>query len=531
MYLSRLHEWGIRKYSSAETKDLLCEKLLYDFSHGRDISYMAPDWIKKLLRHCKEKRPNADPKLLELLRSLEDSVCSTGNTNHLKNRAPPLPYQLYDDLAVNQILTEWSLRANDSALPNERTYHDSDSGASEVSDSSDVETRDPSSKPVGNGPPDGSATLGASTPTQSTTSASEFEASTLSRDLPPSLVNQFAKIADEQSDAVSLPSHLSLRGRAVALEELLHLTRTYYISRLKQHLLRARAADSSNASLEYHQPKSFWSSVKSAIYFLKKRNLTLAFPILQAAGMQVPELCKTQPLSLLRELLTTLSVVNTSICPGLRGELLRLAARSAHHPEHSENLLHTICVRLQEGWVCDEALTTALCVALRTAEDALGPNDDEIFELRRARIQLLRRRGDLVTAESIALDTQRDTEAHFGKDSVKTRLVMSERIYILNYQQRTEEAFDIAEDVICRAQRHDGLGFPSERSIYEMEDLAEVCERLGKGREAVLWLRRALKGALNVWSNKEGTIHINNKLERLSLELETKGKQQVTQLS
>ena len=422
MYLSRLHEWGIRKYSSAETKDLLCEKLLYDFSHDRDTSYMAPDWIKKLLRHCKEKRPNADPKLLELLRSLEDSVCSTGNTNYPNSRAPLIPYQPYDDLAVNQILAEWSLRANDSALPNDRMYYDSDSGVSEVPDSSDVETRDLLSNPVGNGPSDGSSTLDASTPiqsasslTQSTTSFREFEASTLSRNLPPSLVNQFAKIADEQSDAVSLPSHLSLKGRAVALEELLHLTRTYYISRLEQHLLRARAADSSDASLEYYQPKSFWSSVKSAIYFLKQRNLALAFPILQVAGTQVPELCKTQPLSLLRELLTTLSIVNTSICPGLRAELLRLAARSTHHPEHSETLLHTICVRLQEGWVCDEDLTTALCVILRAAEDALDPNHDEIFELRRARIQLLRRRKDFVTAESFALDTQRDTEAHLVK--------------------------------------------------------------------------------------------------------------------
>ena len=102
---------------------------------------------------------------------------------------------------------------------------------------------------------------------------------------------------------------------------------------------------------------------------------------------------------------------------------------------------------------------------------------------------------------------------------------MSERIYILNYQQRTEKAFDIAEDVVYRAQRHDGPCFPSERSIYEMEDLAEVYERLGKGREAVLWLRRALRGALDIWSHKEGTIHINDKLERLSLELENKGKE------
>jgi tetratricopeptide (TPR) repeat protein len=157
-----------------------------------------------------------------------------------------------------------------------------------------------------------------------------------------------------------------------------------------------------------------------------------------------------------------------------------------------------------------------VCTTLRTAEDNLDIENEEIFELERARIQLLRRRGDLATAEAKAQTAQTKAETLFGRNNDRTRRFMAERLYILNEQHMLKEALDLADDIIDRTRTSEGSEFPnSERAIYEIEDLAEAYERLGRVEEAAFWLRKALRAALRRWSNREATLHINDKLEKL----------------
>ena len=45
-----------------------------------------------------------------------------------------------------------------------------------------------------------------------------------------------------------------------------------------------------------------------------------------------------------------------------------------------------------------------------------------------------------------------------------------------------------------------------------MEDMAEICERLGQLDQAIWWLQQAETGALRIWGQEHTTKHIQDKL-------------------
>ena len=92
---------------------------------------------------------------------------------------------------------------------------------------------------------------------------------------------------------------------------------------------------------------------------------------------------------------------------------------------------------------------------------------------------------------------------------------MTELVYVLNDQNQYEESEGVAERIINRSRKDHGGTFPSARNVYAMEDMAEICDRLGRLEESIFWLRKALRDALKIWTDREGTTHIFDKLEVL----------------
>lgn len=465
MYLTRFKKWNVHKNTSAEAKDTLCTRLLEDYANGRDMPHLTVKQLRKLLRHCRSKSTKGWTviNIQNLLRAMEDPVSVPA-----ENRLDCLTTDL----------------SNDSTDDNQ----------------SDMTPRyTPSSS---------------STP--ESTGSSQFEPATPLVSLPGDNVGELPR------------QFLSSTGKYTALEEVLRLTRAYYGTKLQQYALSRATSNNPDmgagatfsCSLESSicsasQNRAFWTNVKSGIYFMKMKSYHLAWPLLRKAGEMVPLLCEQQPFALLKHIYSTISPINTRICPAIRIEQLRLFARSAYERLGPNHPFPTICYRLWMDEGSDEMSTTALYLMLEDCEKVLPTGDVELFELKRTIVRFLRRTRDFSKAETLSLSLIEGTEMQHGKNDVKTRLAISELVYILNDQSRYEEALAIARDVVYRGQQDQGHAFPDEQSVYAMEDVAEVCEKLGRTGHSIFWLRKALRGALNMWSNKPATIHIFDKLETL----------------
>lgn len=503
MYGRRFEQWGVEKYLRPKVKEELCQELPEKVRQNADISNYTPKLCGILLRHCKEKLPYADPMLIELLRSLS------------RDRGPAMTLQA-------------TIRSEDSGEQAWATDNgkDHNSEADDVLSSEDVNMSINSFDDNGvllSYPPSIDGHLETLDPSSQSTFAYEGSnvqqqrTDILAQNLPPSMINHWAGVRERQS-RISGPIFVHqpvIRGRAASLENLLYISQRYYQPLVEQHERGMQVMPLEPAIQVDAESQSFWTSVKTAIYLFKKGYHTVPLSILHNIGHGVSTVCQSPPVTLLREFLTTLSMKNTEVCPILRKQLLQLFASTAYRRGQSNNLLYEICVALQEEWVSDEALTTVLLMLYRVASKILVTVNDEAHEINRTHIQLLRRTGELAEAESKALAGQAHLESHEKGDSMSCRLLMSERLYLVNLRSENDEALKLAQEIVFRAQRDEGVDFPTRRTVYEIEDLAEACERSNKLKDAVYWLRVAFQGAMNQTGDKGGTMHIYKELTRM----------------
>lgn len=94
-------------------------------------------------------------------------------------------------------------------------------------------------------------------------------------------------------------------------------------------------------------------------------------------------------------------------------------------------------------------------------------------------------------------------------------MAMTEYVHILTDQMRWEEARPLCQAVLESGQRDLGDSFPDDRSIYAMEDMAEIYGQLRLFDHSLAWLEKAFDGALNLWGPSHSTLYICNKMERV----------------
>lgn len=296
---------------------------------------------------------------------------------------------------------------------------------------------------------------------------------------------------------------LSLDRRASNIELLLSCTLHYH------EWQRTRPAP---VDLELN--KKFWSDIKSGIYFLKVGSHELAWPLLRNAGEKVVALCECQPPSLLADIYATISPTNTTVCPQLRTQLLRLFARIARTRLGIKHPISIICHQLQMDSEA-ETPVRALRLMIDDLEAQSCRQELDLQHLKRTLVTLLRRGKDYASAEALALSVITLSSRDFGHDSASARTAITEYVHILTDQRRWEEASPVCQAVLDSGQRGLGDAFPDERSVWAMEDMAEICGQLRLFGQALTWLERAFDGALKVWGPNHSATHISNKVERV----------------
>jgi hypothetical protein len=260
--------------------------------------------------------------------------------------------------------------------------------------------------------------------------------------------------------------------------------------------------------------RKFWSDIKSGIYFLKIGSSQLAWPLLQDAGEKVFKLCESQPPSLLADLYATISPTNTLVCPQLRTQLLRLFAITARDMLGIKHPLSIICHQLQ---IDSEAEIPVRALRLMIDDlEARSPSKGLYLQrLQRTLITLLRRKNDYASATALVLSAISSSSRDLGADSIAARTAITEYVHILTDQKRWEEASPICLAVLESGKRDLRDAFPDERSVWAMEDMAEICGQLGAFDQASGWLKKALHGATKVWGFNHSTKHVAAKLERV----------------
>ena len=484
-YNYHFKKWSVEKYTRKWKTDELFDEILDNYKHKRPPPRLTPKNLDKLLRRYKEKEKAStpDPVLKNLLQQMRDSSILPENS-HLAGK-------------------------NGQGCQG-------DEGNDKHSDLSMDQTSDESSE---------------------SSSAEEIDSDFELLEKPSS--EEGAANQDEGNSPLSIPRlRLSSSKKSAELEEVLRLTKAHYQAGIL-HCLRS-AANTTVVSNRLPDPRStdvgegliaslslnkvFWGKVKSGIYYYKMGigSEDLAIPLLQESSTMIPLLCEQQPFSIWKDIFATLSPVNIAVKPALLSSLLRTFTYCAHekcaqYPDHPFPL---ICDRLGDEDLFREVSTAGLQLLHELSNELLPDGHDEIYEVERTLIRLLRRQGRLADSKRLSSSFVERSERLYGRCSVQTRLAMTELVYVLNDQGRYKESKGLAERIVERCRQDIGdEALPNQRCIYAMEDVAHICEKLGRMKEAISWLRRAQKDPIILWKDKQGTAHINRKLEAAYIQM------------
>ncbi|ETN46893.1 uncharacterized protein HMPREF1541_01082 [Cyphellophora europaea CBS 101466] len=266
----------------------------------------------------------------------------------------------------------------------------------------------------------------------------------------------------------------------------------------------------------------FWSSIRSAIYFLKVGSPHLAWPVLNAACANASDLlladARTLSVPFLRSLLSTLAPANTRFHPEVRAVLLRyLSRRLATDP--SMQPLSVICGHLAHDDSHHEASQRGLNLLLDLAQSPTRPVAycaHQTLATHLALISLYRRVADLSAAETAAKLLIAHCDFAFGPSSLETCDAKVELVYIYTSQERYDEGLTLCQEVLdTRAQSPEVGEFPDKKACYAMENMAEMYHFRGQEGDVDMcigWLKRALERTWRLRGSVPTTIHIRDKL-------------------
>ncbi|KAJ9614627.1 hypothetical protein H2200_002764 [Cladophialophora chaetospira] len=280
--------------------------------------------------------------------------------------------------------------------------------------------------------------------------------------------------------------------------------------------------------------KTFWTNVKTGIYFLKKQSPTLAWPLLNEACAVASDVFSHAPILFLTQVFTVLSPVNTTVCPLIRSTLMKYLAgmasiklKSAQHP------LAVILKELSLDNEYGEASEKALNMTLSLLTQNLGTGHSATFAVHRSLITLLRRDRRLALAkqhgEELVETTQcvafsrSNLDIETGTASLSMTVLciaLTELIHIHMDLGQYALARNLCSTILQNYQLSQGVTYPDDRAAYALEDMAEICSRMGDYEAAADWLRQALDASGIIRGRQNATTeHIRAKLQHVTTTL------------
>lgn len=284
----------------------------------------------------------------------------------------------------------------------------------------------------------------------------------------------------------------------------------------------------------------YWSTLKDAIYLVKvsagsvedleARPDRRAWSAFAEAGTLAAGAMATQPFDFLRNLFATLSPVNTSARPELRGILLQFLTSEAQSSLSSNHPITQICKELQNDEGCQEISQRSLQCMLDIFNSRLGRSRAITFKLLDSLATLLRRSGEYQAGLEIITELLKSSRPVFGAESDQVRSVENELAHFYMLTNESDLALGHCMSVVTRpppgapdsavSASESGSGEPvfyqDGIAAHTMEDIAEIHQRRGDMEQCITWLERAASIALVVWGPKSiATSHLIDKMTSL----------------
>jgi hypothetical protein len=276
----------------------------------------------------------------------------------------------------------------------------------------------------------------------------------------------------------------------------------------------------------------YWNTIKDAIYLVKisigsledlnNRPDRRAWSAFAEAGCLAAGAMTAQPFDFLRNLFATLSPVNTSARPELRGILLRFLTNEAQTSLSSNHPITQICNQLQHDEDCQEISQRSLQCMLDIFNSRLGRSRAITFKLLDSLATLLRRSGEYQAGLEIITELLESSRPVFGESSDQVRSIENELAHFHMLTGNSDLALGHCMSVVTKPPAL-ALGSQEEPTFHQdgiaahtMEDIAEIHQRRGDLEQCITWLERAASIALIVWGPKAiATSHLIDKMTSL----------------
>lgn len=271
----------------------------------------------------------------------------------------------------------------------------------------------------------------------------------------------------------------------------------------------------------------FWKDTDLAIYLMKDskgdklsagRSKARAFQLLKNSTVDTNYTMNQGTATILIELLSTLSPINTSACPEVRTNLIAYLSELARTQLPYNHPIALVLHALKNDNGDNDLALRALTFITERLRATLGPLH-ELTQLATKRLcALLRRSGDLSETLRVTRDGIRAIRALQGPGSLQERQLLRQLEHVYTRQGDWESALSICFEIVGQKRldtpEPDPL-YHDECAVYTMEDIAETCQRAGNFEQAVAWLKQARVSGGMVWSDGDALAHIQDKLHEL----------------
>lgn len=274
------------------------------------------------------------------------------------------------------------------------------------------------------------------------------------------------------------------------------------------------------------RPK-FWENTDLGIYLMKvsegsqrgkSQSQTRGFRILKASTAAAANTLSESTASILIELLSTLSPVNTTTCPYVREGMLQYLCELARTELPPSHPIALVINKLKNDNGDKNVTLRALEFIVERLRSTLGAIHP-LTQLGTYRLcGLLRRSGDFTEALRVARDGIQAIRVLVGPGSLQERRLLRQLEHVYMDQCDWVAALSVCFDIV--GQRAGALNpdplYHDACAVATMEDIAKTCECSGNLDQAIAWLKQATISGGMVWGQSEAVMHIDDKLRELT---------------